>query len=72
MSDDQPLPPGRGGVRERFMTPENAEHIPSGIVVDGAVYPLEGQPPVATTHGWGNLSWLLVAAAGRHQSHRGS
>jgi hypothetical protein len=45
-------------VRETFICPENGDHIPSGIVVDGAVYPLEGQPPVARSHGWGDLSWL--------------
>jgi hypothetical protein len=26
---------------------------PYGIVLDGAVYPLAGQPPVAVSKGWG-------------------
>jgi hypothetical protein len=30
----------------------------SGIVIDGAVYQLGGQPPVATSKGWGILSWV--------------
>jgi hypothetical protein len=29
-----------------------------GIEIDGVVSPLGGQPPVATTKGWGDLSWL--------------
>jgi len=24
-----------------------------GVLIDGVVYPLQGQPPVATTKGWG-------------------
>jgi hypothetical protein len=32
---------------------------PLGVVIDGVVYPLEGQPPVAVSHGWGDLSWLV-------------
>ena len=27
----------------------------AGIVIDGVIYPLEGEPPVATTHGWGQV-----------------
>jgi hypothetical protein len=30
----------------------------AGVVIDGAVYPLAGEPPVAVTHGWGDLRWL--------------
>ena len=29
-----------------------------GIVIDRVVYPLQGQPAPAVTHGWGNLSFL--------------
>jgi hypothetical protein len=29
-----------------------------GVVVDGAVYPLAGEPPRAVSHGWGDLSWM--------------
>jgi hypothetical protein len=25
----------------------------SGIVIDGVIYPLECEPPIAQTHGWG-------------------
>ena len=43
-----------------FSTPVNPEpSVPSGVVIDGAVYPLEGQPPIAVSHGWGDLSFLF-------------
>lgn len=29
-----------------------------GVVLDGAVYPLAGEPPVASSRGWGDMSWL--------------
>jgi hypothetical protein len=32
--------------------------VPSGVVIDGAVYPLAGQPPLAQSNGWGDMSWL--------------
>jgi hypothetical protein len=28
---------------------------PYGVDVDGAVYPLQGEPPLATTKGWGRV-----------------
>jgi hypothetical protein len=31
---------------------------PLGVVIDGVVYALDGQPPMAVSHGWGDLSWL--------------
>ncbi len=34
---------------------ENGDGLPYGIVIDGAVHPLEGQPPPATTKGWGRV-----------------
>jgi hypothetical protein len=37
---------------------QGAMPVPEGIVIDGAVYALDGQPPVARTDGWGSLSWL--------------
>jgi len=37
---------------------EPDDYLPSGVVIDGAVYQLEGQPPVATSKGWGDMSWL--------------
>jgi hypothetical protein len=30
-----------------------------GYVLDGAWYALDGQPPVAVSTGWGDLSWLV-------------
>jgi hypothetical protein len=36
----------------------DGDGIPSGIIIDGAAYPLGGQPAVAKTKGWGNLSFL--------------
>ena len=46
-------------VNGTFMGHENGDHLPSGISVDGVVYPLAGQPPVARSHGWGYMGWLL-------------
>lgn len=34
--------------------PRPAGH-PYGLEVDGAVYPLQGEPPLATTKGWGRV-----------------
>lgn len=31
--------------------------LPYGIMIDGAIYPLGGQPPLAVSHGWGDMSW---------------
>ena len=25
----------------------------AGVIIDGDIYPLQGEPPVATTKGWG-------------------
>jgi hypothetical protein len=30
----------------------------AGVVIDGVPYPLAGEPPIAVTHGWGDLRWL--------------
>jgi hypothetical protein len=46
-----------GRMKNSFMGPENGDHLPSGITVDGIIYALEGQPPAARSHGWGNVSW---------------
>jgi hypothetical protein len=27
----------------------------AGVEIDGAIYPLEGEPPTATTKGWGKI-----------------
>lgn len=32
----------------------------AGIVVDGAAYPLEGEPPPAVSKGWGDLGFLYA------------
>jgi hypothetical protein len=38
--------------------PQPDDYSPSGITIDGAHFGLGGQPPVATSHGWGNMGWL--------------
>ena len=52
-----------GRMRDTFMGPEEhpagGKPTPSGIVVDGVTHQLQGQPPVAVSHGWGDLSFLL-------------
>jgi len=38
-----------------------AERVPSsGILIDGILYPLGGQPPVAHGGTWGDLGWLYA------------
>jgi hypothetical protein len=32
----------------------------NGIEYDGAIYPLEGQPPRAQKGSWGNTGWLYA------------
>jgi hypothetical protein len=27
----------------------------AGVVIDGTIYPVQGQPPRAETHGWGQV-----------------
>jgi len=47
--------PNQGGD---FQGPENGPGLSFGAADNGGnVYPLEGQPPLATTAGWGDLSW---------------
>lgn len=36
---------------------ENGDGQPSGVTIDGVVYPLDGQPPVAASRGWGDMNW---------------
>jgi len=31
------------------------ERTRGGVVIDGVVYPLAGEPPLAVTHGWGRV-----------------
>lgn len=40
------------------VAPDPADYAVSGIDIDGVNYPLGGQPPVAVSHGWGDLSFL--------------
>jgi hypothetical protein len=47
----------KGGTQEISMSGRVSSHSPFGITVDGVQTPLEGEPPVAKSHGWGNLSW---------------
>lgn len=42
-----------------YMSRENGDHSPSGISIQGVHYGLAGQPPIATTKGWGNLGFLM-------------
>lgn len=46
-------------IAEYPICPQPEDYLPSGTVIDGAVYQLGGQPPVATSKGWGNMSWLF-------------
>ena len=53
-----------GGVDETYMEPEYGDGLPYGIVIDGAHYALEGQPPTAVSKGWGDVGWLLLPRSG--------
>jgi hypothetical protein len=55
---------GKKGGTGAYMGPEGGLPTPTGIVVDGVVYPLAGQPPVAVSHGWGNLAFLYLPRSG--------
>ncbi len=48
-------------MSDDFMGPERNGRSSSGIVVDGVAYQLAGQPPLAQSHGWGDLGWALRA-----------
>lgn len=39
-------------------------HSGQAFTVDGYPAPLEGEPPIATSHGWGNLGWLYAPSLG--------
>jgi hypothetical protein len=57
--------PGRGGD---FMWPENGDGLAMGISDNGGnVSQLAGQPPVAVSHGWGDLSWARRPKIGTGQ-----
>jgi hypothetical protein len=46
-------------ITEYPVVSEPDDYVPSGALIDGAVYPLAGQPPAAKSHGWGYMGWLL-------------
>lgn len=48
----------RDGVTDAHLGRERYDYAPDGIWVDGIHFGLDGQPPVAKSHGWGDLSWL--------------
>jgi hypothetical protein len=39
--------------------------VPAGIVIDGAVYGLDGQPPPARGGTWGDMGWAMRDLLGR-------
>ena len=48
-----------GGQAATALGPEGpGPATATGVVVDGVLYPLAGQPPVAVSRGWGDLSFL--------------
>lgn len=47
----------KGGVQQVTMGGRVRSHSPFGLDVDGVQTPLEGEPPVAKSRGWGNLFW---------------
>ena len=52
-----------GGVINTFIGPESArDRLASGMMLrDGSWVGLGGQPPLAQTKGWGNLSFLYFS-----------
>jgi hypothetical protein len=48
--DGHPTGGGIGGTRPGVTSQ-------GGVVIDGVVYPLEGEPPVAVSKGWGDMGW---------------
>ena len=46
-------------INEYPVVPEVDDYMPSGALIDGAIYSLAGQPPMAKSHGWGNLAWMV-------------
>lgn len=41
-----------------------SSHNPQGLDVDGYVAPLDGEPPIAKSKGWGNLTFLYRPSGG--------
>jgi len=44
---------------EYSVCPEPQLFAANGVTIDGVQYKLAGQPPIATTKGWGNLAFML-------------
>lgn len=53
-----PNPLGTAGPRLSPGYLHNRQGTPSGAVIDGAAYQLEGEPPAAVSQGWGYMGWL--------------
>jgi hypothetical protein len=49
--------PKGDGVWQATMGGRVSSHSPAGLDVDGVLTPLEGEPPIAHSNGWGNLYW---------------
>jgi hypothetical protein len=47
-----------GGVETPAVPLTMRDSSVAGVVIDGAVYPVAGEPPRAVSHGWGDMSWL--------------
>lgn len=47
----------------RVVKPISEPCPPNGVLIDGILHPLEGQPPVAHGGTWGNLSFLYSGRA---------
>jgi hypothetical protein len=41
-----------------------SSHTSAGLDVDGYIAPLDGEPPVAKSQGWGDLTFLYAPAYG--------
>jgi hypothetical protein len=51
---------GVGNAKEDFprFSGVRGDHVAgngAGVLIDGVIYPLQGEPPVAKTHGWGRV-----------------
>jgi hypothetical protein len=44
---------------EYALSPDPDDYTPSGVLIDGAIYSLAGQPPAAKSRGWGYMGWLF-------------
>jgi hypothetical protein len=50
---------GAKGSKDALIpAPHNPSSFTDGVVIDGVVYRLSGEPQRAVSHGWGDMSWL--------------